>query len=198
MAVCALIGGGTASTNADVIPDVALHETKAIVLNDEDTDHDTVKSHDNIILMDNEEIAQATIDTRLTGHAQDCARWVMDVLKEYGINAPYWSGATYWEKYADPTHTIDNIPAGVIVIGTGHNSDTQGTGYHYGHVGISIGDIDHDGFMDIRDCIGDGPSGITISSIRDWCKWQTDPYLGNTPRTPGFVGWVDPMILLQQ
>ena len=129
-------------------------------------------------------------------YSNDCARWVMLVLQRAGFDAPYWSGATYWEKYADSSHTMDNIPVGAIVIGTGRNSDTEGRGYYYGHVGLAIGDVDGDGIMDVRDSIGPGLSNVVTSNIYEWVSWQSDSHLGYSNRTPGWVGWVDPIEVL--
>lgn len=121
----------------------------------------------------------------------DCARWVCDVLHAAGwMNAPYWSGATYWEHFADMSHDMTNIPAGAIVIGTGCNSDTSGSGYYYGHVGICVGDKDGDGEPEIRDCIGPGMEGVQTHSLSEWLQWQQDCYSGAMYHDPGFVGWL--------
>ena len=121
----------------------------------------------------------------------DCARWVYKVLQEAGFeNAPYWSGARYWEHFSDPSHTMENMPVGAIAIGTGHNSDTQGTGYYYGHVGICVGDTDGDGEVEVRDCIGPGNSNVRTQPLSVWVSWQTDRYSGYVSHEPGFVGWL--------
>ena len=136
-------------------------------------------------IVDVAENGNITVDTY-----NDCARWVCNVLQAAGWNAPYWSGATYWEHFADMSHDMTNIPEGAIVIGTGYNSDTSGSGYYYGHIGICVGDKDGDGEPEIRDCIGPGIDDIQTQSLSTWLQWQLDCYCGTMFHEPGFVGWL--------
>ena len=152
----------------------------------------------NITYLQNPDAQHAIVSAAFDGSiynstANDCAGWVLKVFNRAGYGIPYLSGADWCKKYRDYVHTTSfDIPIGAIVIGTGKNSNTIMSDYYYGHVGICVGDIDGDGIIDIRDCVGAGPEGVRTSNIQSWVSWQTDYQFGSDYHAPGFVGWIYP------
>ena len=120
----------------------------------------------------------------------DCPKWIWLVLQAAGFeNVPYWCGARYWDHFASEEHADPTLmPEGAIVIGTGWYSDIDGTGYHYGHIGICV--QNDNGEILIRDCTGPGSSHVRTWTLEEWETMQIDSYIGYEPHDPGFVGWV--------
>ena len=102
-----------------------------------------------------------------------CQAWVRAVYRNAGL------GDVGYPKAVDAYHanvvstSMDNIPIGAAVYGTGTGS------YGAGHVGIYIG---NGMVMDSQN------SGIETSSLEDWVAWQENYQFYVDGRT-GWLGW---------
>ena len=105
-----------------------------------------------------------------------CAAWVTGVYQAAGAPViPYGDAIDMWNTYRSTGSTsMENIPPGAIVCGSGSGSD----GADYGHVGIYIGDGK----------VAHNMGYLSIQTLEDWCSWQTAVCQGHQ----GWIGWVFP------
>lgn len=105
-----------------------------------------------------------------------CARWVSGVYQAAGLGYPGGNAIDYWTRWGSTGSTsMDNIPIGAVVVGSGSGS---ALGNEYGHVGIYIG----------NGMVADNPGYHRIISIEDWAKRQ----VGTCHGYHGYIGWVWP------
>ena len=66
-----------------------------------------------------------------------CAAWVSGIYEAAGLGYPGGNAIDYWTRWSSSGSTsMDNIPIGAVVVGSGSGS---AAGNKYGHVGIYIG-----------------------------------------------------------
>lgn len=108
--------------------------------------------------------------------ANYCAAWVSGVYAAAGLGYPGGDAIDFWLQWKNSGSTsIDNIPVGAVVVGSGSGSYM---GNRYGHVGVYIGDGK----------VADNVGYHRIISIEDWAKSQ----VGYCRGYHGYIGWVWP------
>ena len=102
-----------------------------------------------------------------------CAAWVTGVYEAAGASVvPYGNAIDMWINYCGTGSTsMNNIPPGAIVCGSGSGSD----GAAYGHVGVYLG----------NGLVANNLGYHSVQSLGDWCSWQTAICQGHT----GWIGW---------
>lgn len=105
-----------------------------------------------------------------------CAAWVTGVYEAAGAGViPYGNAIDMWNTYQNTgSHSMDNIPPGAIVCGSGSGY----MGSLYGHVGIYLG----------NGMVANNVGHFSIESLSNWISWQTATCQGYT----GWIGWVYP------
>lgn len=105
-----------------------------------------------------------------------CAKWVSGIYEAAGLGYPGGNAIDYWTSWGYSGSTsMDNIPVGAVVVGSGSGSEA---GNKYGHVGIYIGD----------GMVADNIGYHRIISIWDWAT-ANDGYCQGYH---GYIGWVWP------
>lgn len=110
--------------------------------------------------------------------ANYCAAWVEGVYQASGVGytSCYGNAIDYWNKWnASGSTSLENIPIGAVVVGSGSGSYMGNT---YGHVGVYIGN------GQIAENIG----YHNITDINSWIQSQRGTCQGHH----GFIGWVWP------
>ena len=105
-----------------------------------------------------------------------CAQWVTGIYQAAGApTIPYGNAIDMWNNYKNTGNTsMENIPPGAIVCGSGYGS----MGSIYGHVGIYLG----------NGMVANNRGYFSVESLEEWCSWQTATCQGHT----GWIGWVFP------
>lgn len=100
-----------------------------------------------------------------------CEAWAETVYRNAGLQVPYYATAYEAYKACVISTSMDNIPVGAAVFGTG-------SGSYAGHVGIYIG----------NGMVMDNIGNIATSTLEDWVSWQANnsTVLGVNP---GWLGW---------
>lgn len=100
-----------------------------------------------------------------------CEAWAEQVYRNAGLQVPYYATAYDAYKACVISTSMDNIPVGAAVFGTG-------SGSYAGHVGIYIG----------NGMVMDNIGNIATSTLEDWVSWQANnpTVLGENP---GWLGW---------
>lgn len=105
-----------------------------------------------------------------------CAAWVSGIYQAAGLGYPGGNAIDYWTRWSSSGSTsMDNIPIGAVVVGSGSGS---AAGNKYGHVGIYIG----------NGMVADNPGYHRIISIEEWAAKQ----VGTCHGYHGYIGWVWP------
>lgn len=107
-----------------------------------------------------------------------CAAWVEGCYQGAGVASNYGFGNAidYWNKWKDSGSTsMENIPVGAVVIGSGSGS---ADGNMYGHVGIYIGD----------GLVAENIGSHRIVTLEAWAASQVGTCQGHH----GYIGWVWP------
>ncbi|MBO5656898.1 MAG: SH3 domain-containing protein [Agathobacter sp.] len=105
-----------------------------------------------------------------------CAAWVSGIYSAAGLGYPGGNAIDYWTRWGSTGSTsMDNIPVGAVVCGSGSGS---ALGNQYGHVGIYLG----------NGLVADNVGYHRIISIEDWAKYNVGTCSGYT----GYIGWVWP------
>lgn len=105
-----------------------------------------------------------------------CAAWVTGVYAAAGYSTvPYGNAIDMWNNYSSTGSTsMDNIPPGAIVLGSGVGS----AGSIYGHSGVYLG----------NGMVANNVGRHSIEPLDSWCSWQSATCQGHT----GWIGWVFP------
>ncbi len=105
-----------------------------------------------------------------------CAKWVSGVYQAAGIGYPGGHAIDYWTRWGSTGSTsLDNIPVGAVVVGSGSGSVL---GNQYGHVGIYIG----------NGLVADNVGYHRIISLQEWVAYNVGVCHGYC----GYIGWVWP------
>jgi hypothetical protein len=105
-----------------------------------------------------------------------CAKWVSGVYQAAGLGYPGGNAIDYWTRWgAKGSTSMDNIPVGAVVVGSGSGSEM---GNKYGHVGIYLGD----------GLVADNIGYHRIVSIWEWVAYNK----GTCNGYRGYIGWVWP------
>ena len=105
-----------------------------------------------------------------------CAAWVSGIYEAAGLGYPGGNAIDYWTRWSSSGSTsMDNIPIGAVVVGSGSGS---AAGNKYGHVGIYIG----------NGMVSDNPGYHRIISLEEWAAKQR----GTCNGYHGYIGWVWP------
>lgn len=105
-----------------------------------------------------------------------CAAWVSGIYEAAGLGYPGGNAIDYWTRWSSSGSTsMDNIPIGAVVVGSGSGS---AAGNKYGHVGIYLGD----------GMVADNVGYHRIISLDEWAARQ----VGTCNGYHGYIGWVWP------
>lgn len=105
-----------------------------------------------------------------------CAAWVSGVYQASGYCSPSGNAIDFWLQWKDSGSTsMDNIPVGAVVVGSGSGS---ALGNQYGHVGVYLGD----------GLVAENVGYHRIISIQEWAASQ----VGYCRGYHGYIGWVWP------
>ena len=105
-----------------------------------------------------------------------CARWVSGVYQAAGLGYPGGNAIDFWTRWSYSGSTsMDNIPVGAVVVGSGSGSEA---GNKYGHVGIYLGD----------GMVADNVGCHRVMSLEEWAAYQ----VGYCNGYQGYIGWVWP------
>lgn len=102
-----------------------------------------------------------------------CAAWVSGIFEAAGQGYIYGNAIDFWNNWSSSGSTsMDNIPVGAVVVGSGYGS----AGAIYGHVGIYLGD----------GMVASNIGYLEIATLEQHLSWQTAVCQGHQ----GWVGWV--------
>lgn len=107
-----------------------------------------------------------------------CAAWVEGCYQGAKVATTYGFGNAidYWNKWKETGSTsMDNIPVGAVVVGSGSGSEL---GNLYGHVGIYLGD----------GLVAENIGSHRIVTLEQWAASQ----VGTCQGYQGYIGWVWP------
>ncbi len=105
-----------------------------------------------------------------------CAKWVSGVYQAAGLGYPGGHAIDYWNNWSYSGSTsMDNIPVGAVVVGSGSGSELAN---QYGHVGVYLG----------NGMVADNVGYHRIISLEDWAATNVGICQGHQ----GFIGWVWP------
>lgn len=139
---------------------------------DKDTDKESTKASDLQMLVANN-ARNGISSTPAT--LNYCAAWVSGVYEASGLGYPGGNAIDFWTNWsASGSASMDNIPIGAVVVGSGSGS----MGALYGHVGIYIG----------NNQVAENIGRVNICSLDEWASKQVQTCHGYK----GFIGWVWP------
>ena len=105
-----------------------------------------------------------------------CARWVSGVYQAADLGYPGGNAIDFWTRWSYSGSTsMDNIPVGAVVVGSGCGSEA---GNKYGHVGIYIG----------NGMVADNVGRHRVISLEEWAAYNS----GYCNGYHGYIGWVWP------